>query len=773
MSMKTLILILLMIAAISNMQAQDRTVTGRVTDSQKGNPLSGVVVSAKNGDIRTLTNNEGKYKITIPDTCKILIYNFPNMRVREIAILDKKEIDVTMTDLTSEVYMLTLEELLNVKITTAGKTEQKVSDIPASVIVVTKEEIQRYGYKDVSDIMKHIIGLYPTDIGFGDNFGVRGYWTSTLNRGIVVLVNGMDIRSTFYDQTFLSYLRIPAENIERLEFVRGPMGVMYGNGAFFGTLNIITKNIGQSGNYNSVSVTGGLENTGAVNVHSGGQSGDFTYSFNGSFQRTDGRNFDYSKMTDSIPRLDGTFTNTANTNNVFAQNSMYLDFSGQFKDFYSDIVFSNSKTGLLSSFLPVENEKPKGVFDLFKFNFGYRKAFSPKITLDAHVLVNTDTYSNTDYRYAIVVPGMTLITNPYAMQQNTRSWLGEINAFITPLDALNITLGYNYQHVAYMSMYLDLPELMMNKQTDKLDEPMITQSVYGKVGYWATENFLLEGGVRLIQRLEYNAAKQWIDATGVFNSDIKTYGSNDWQISPNIAVLYKINSFHNLKALFGKVICQPSFSENIYTTSKLEPQEIQSVELIYNGLYFSQLALSINVFNNRLKNLIIMVPADVAGMLTLKNAGKMEATGSELMLTYKPDTKLELSAAITYQQTKDETFTETDIAGMSPNWLANFKASYRLNKNFTIAATAHYVDEMEAVWDANFNNRSGNSVDAYVNLGANFRMEDIPVKNLYLNIRCTNLLGTDIYYANSMTTWYKNGMLGQGRYLEASLGYKF
>ena len=65
-----------------------------------------------------------------------------------------------------DVADISLEDLLNVEITTAGKRPEKIGEIPASVVLVTREDIEIYGYQTLAEILENIPGLYQTDDTF-------------------------------------------------------------------------------------------------------------------------------------------------------------------------------------------------------------------------------------------------------------------------------------------------------------------------------------------------------------------------------------------------------------------------------------------------------------------------------------------------------------------------------------------------------------------------------------------------------------------------------
>jgi outer membrane receptor for ferrienterochelin and colicins len=136
---------------------------------------------------------------------------------------------------------------MDVEIKTAGKTTEKISDVPASVILVTRQDIQRYGYTQLSDILRHVSGMYLIDFyGLGGSaYGVRGYLNPGVSRNMIILINGIDQVFDYASSYFLSSMSIPVEAIDRIEIVRGPQSTIYGSGAFFGVINIITNELHQ------------------------------------------------------------------------------------------------------------------------------------------------------------------------------------------------------------------------------------------------------------------------------------------------------------------------------------------------------------------------------------------------------------------------------------------------------------------------------------------------------------------------------------------------
>ena len=144
-------------------------------------------------------------------------------------------------------FSMSLQELCNIEVTTATRRADSVSDIPASVVVITREEIEMFGYSTIMEILQNTPGLYLiNDYAYEGAFGVRGFWDDTSNKNLVIMVNGVRQVSPAQGANPMTKTPVPVEAIDRIEVIRGPMYVMYGTGAFFGAINIITNEAADS-----------------------------------------------------------------------------------------------------------------------------------------------------------------------------------------------------------------------------------------------------------------------------------------------------------------------------------------------------------------------------------------------------------------------------------------------------------------------------------------------------------------------------------------------
>lgn len=136
-----------------------------------------------------------------------------------------------------------LEELMSITVSTASKREQAASEAPASVTVITADEIRKYGYRTLADALRSVRSFY---VGYDRNYSyasIRGFsWPGDYSTRILLLVDGHRLNDNIYDQGMIgTEFPVDVDLIQRIEVIRGPASSLYGSNAFFAVINVMTR----------------------------------------------------------------------------------------------------------------------------------------------------------------------------------------------------------------------------------------------------------------------------------------------------------------------------------------------------------------------------------------------------------------------------------------------------------------------------------------------------------------------------------------------------
>jgi iron complex outermembrane receptor protein len=138
-----------------------------------------------------------------------------------------------------------IDNLLNIQVTTATKSKVMISEAPAIISVLTAEQIENFGVRKLSDVLNYIPGFISIDSYWKPDINVvRGIRPTLYNDKVLMLINGVPA----YDAASMEYFinTVPIDVVDRIEIIRGPGSTLYGTNAFAGVINIITKKEGKN-----------------------------------------------------------------------------------------------------------------------------------------------------------------------------------------------------------------------------------------------------------------------------------------------------------------------------------------------------------------------------------------------------------------------------------------------------------------------------------------------------------------------------------------------
>jgi iron complex outermembrane recepter protein len=136
---------------------------------------------------------------------------------------------------------MSIEDLMNVEVTSASKKEQRLSEVAAAIFVITQEDIRRSGAINIPDLLRMVPGMDVAQInGSTWAIGSRGFNQQLANK-LLVMVDGRTVYSPTFSGVFWDTLDLPLLDIERIEVIRGPGGTIWGANAVAGVISIFTK----------------------------------------------------------------------------------------------------------------------------------------------------------------------------------------------------------------------------------------------------------------------------------------------------------------------------------------------------------------------------------------------------------------------------------------------------------------------------------------------------------------------------------------------------
>ena len=474
---------------------------------------------------------------------------------------------------------LSLKDLLNMKITTASKTSEKSDKAPATVIVITAEQIKMRGYHSLLDVLYDLPDMKVDDKLYTlalNNFTLRGIPGQDK---FILLLDGVRISSPT-NEAMPIMENYPVNLAQQIEVVYGPASALYGADAVSGVINIITKKgspgkdllmegSSSKGMYgcsdNSLFIAKKLSDQANLVV-----SGQYFYDQQPDYVRLYGKKDSLfsptPQRTDLFNALYGPITPQVPVNPRYqAPMSAYNLYAALHLDDFSLAVFSNySRTP--SSF---GNNSNNNVYNANVYagqhvtmvNASYKRSLGPVIS----------TTSLMTSRY-LLDPGSNTRTVVFDMEPAYLYSTGSMSKLEEQLDC-NVSAKLSLTGGASYAAYNSTPD------AGGEDEPVDKNSSL-KAAYQGTDSYYLPDGIPAVWHVltynnigtylqtQYSLAKN-VEFTLGARYDINSrYGNT---LNPRLGVVYKPSAQTTIKALYGSAFLAPSPAETYLTYGALEP----------------------------------------------------------------------------------------------------------------------------------------------------------------------------------------------------------
>ncbi|MFH1198031.1 MAG: TonB-dependent receptor [bacterium] len=620
----------------------------------------------------------------------------------------------------SELAELSLEDLLNVEVTTASKKAEKTTDAPGIISTITAEEIKYFGATSITEILQRATSIQPfVSHLFGTSAtGFRGDLRTLYNNHVLLLINGKPIREGVSGGIdYAIFAGFPVEMISKIEIVRGPGSVLYGSNAFVGVINIITKDNDESSSLGA-KITAGSFGTTIGTVTGKYVNDDFNAKVSAKIGNITG--WDYNAITakpasDNLP----VEMKAGQKNLGVAADASYKGFS--FLGFYTN------DTENILGILPYATYKGKNKVSRLILNLGYTYNFDDnweaslnlshsgtELTINDEALIPKDHHKSTDY-------------------------LGELTINGQILENLNIIFGG----------VLDSRNKNDIQDKDAIKEPYNITQVSG----------YLQADYRPIDELKFILGAQYNKPEG-----------KDADVVPRFGAIFNVTGEFGIKALYGAAFRSPwpleMFLQNpaVKGNPNLSPEKIATIDV--QAFYSAKsLELSLTYYNSKYTNSITRVPvAGQTGVVTYANAGDLNTYGIEFEGKGTVASNIFITGSATYQKNADE----DKVMLYVPNFMGKIGAFFSPFQDFTVGIFNTFFGAPKENMGAKVNPEA-KSVDL---LSLNF-VYQLPIEfPIELNLNVQNLLDADYYYTEMSRGWVNTLPNGPGIAVYGGIGLK-
>ena len=561
-----------------------------------------------------------------------------------------------LTAQTPDLSQASLEELMNIKVYTASRYLQSTQTAPSLVTVVTADQIQKYGYRTLADILRSVGGFYVTYDRNYSYVGARGFARpGDYNTRILILVDGHRWNENIYDAAYVgTEFVLDVDLIDHVELIRGPSSSLYGADAFFGVVNVITRR--------GTDLDGAELSTAAASFDSyqgratyGHQFGSLELLLSTTYFTSGGQNLYYPEFAALSP------------NNGIAQNADYDGSRTWFTALsYREFILragsvSREKGMPTAAFGNLFNDPNIRTVDAHHYaDLRYDKPLHRDGALSARLYYDRISYDG-HYRWYPVEGAPPVPFSDWAR--------GE-------LVGGELILQGPLWHRHHLSAGMEFRKNLRQDQGSFDVQPFTMYLDDHRSSYlWAG---FVQDEVALTSKFTLSA--------GLRHDQYSTFGGTT---NPRLGFIYRPREATTLKFLYGTAFRAPSNYELYYhnhmfmQNPALQPETIRTFEVVAEQSLAPHLRLAISGYHNRIHGLITETePVPYTYMYA--NLGRVQSKGAELELTARWLSGVEGRASYNLQRTADRS---SGLAlGNSPVHLAKLGLIVPLMRNQLFAS---------------------------------------------------------------------------------------
>ena len=655
-------------------------------------------------------------------------------------------------------FDLSLEDLLNMEITVASKNSEKSSDAPGFVTTYSAQDIENYGYYNLSDLASITSG-YSNYTAFGEKmFETRGKKAGSWNnQKHLVLVDGIPMNhARAYSAPMENQL--PVYFADRVEFMKGPGSALYGTSAFYGVVSVTPKSLEKEGTIAEGKFSAG-------NYH-----GETRFMANAVTKNEDGEalvSLGYYKRRFSGDYLGSTGAQNPSLRNWNDDNSIFINAAYKL----NSTVLEGLKVGFIymkrqshmgdgwsGTLAPHNQQTWEEIIPYLKYN----KTISKRLSFNSYFKYNNSA------EIGQFPTGNQGTTNGFDFRFTNAEILAEIQYKIN--DKHSIIVGGNHDW------------------RQQLGSPQTYDYTADSLGYYYGDQYEKSQAFNILSIYSQYQGKfdvlSGLTLTAGARLDNGFSETNNYtQLSPRVAAVQKLNKWINVKAMYGQALRTPGLREivgNVEASangvgaspipSDLDAETISSLEAGFT-LTPKHFNIAFVYFTNTTKSSLEGTSdpnyTDANGNpinYFMNSDNDITAQGVELDVAYAFNRNLKVFANYAIAKAYIKDTVDIDFVNV-PSQKINAGVSYKLpieklpitisliNKN----VTGYFVDER---------NYNTSEIDGFNFLDANIIVK--PTKNIGLEFQVKNITDEQ-WYQPSVTSNPERDILYPGRTFLATL----
>ena len=528
-----------------------------------------------------------------------------------------------------DLFDKSLEDLMSIEIDSvygASGFKQKMTEAPASVTIITSEDIQRYGYRTLADILRNVRGFYVSNDRNYSYLGVRGFGLpGDYNNGIALLIDGHRLNDDIFDGALIgTEFPMDVALIERVEVLRGPNSSLYVASAFLAVINIITKR-GQD--LKNVSVEGEAASYGTYQgrVSYGNKfSNGLEVLLSSSYYDSHGQDQLFFKEFDNPATNNGIAVNADGDEfHQFFLNASWGHFSLQGLFGSRDKVIPTASYGTVFDVTGTHTVDARGYVDLrYDREIGHGWSFSNRTYYDQYN--NDGTYV---YDYSSSGGPSRVLNDNYAHGK----WLGDEGTLSKQiLKTQRLTVGFEYRD--------DFQQNQGNYDVQPFFQYFASRESSNILSAYVQDEIHLRSDLILNLGLRYD--------------HYSTFGGTT---NPRVALIYNPWEKTTFKFLYGQAFRAPDIFELYYdapgneANPSLRPETVKTMELVWEQSFADHFHMTASGFYYPIHGLISEGVDPSNGNAVFTNAESMNLRGLDLGLWRSLPGGMEGTVSYTFQ----------------------------------------------------------------------------------------------------------------------------